>query len=302
MSIFSDISSTVKDIKSYGASILASSPTANPFGSVAPQYRYPKGNVQTHTNLIKFEAIGRKAKAGELDITLKEWTLLPLGSVTLYMPAGISTGDTLGYDHKDTGVGGELLNGAGNAASMGDAINTMKDQAKGAAQTAAAAGAAKVSEMKGVGGGGAQAEINLGMVNNPHTQMLFKAPGLRTFEFNFKMIPKDAAEAQEIINIVKFFRTFAYPALGSNNSADGSVNMSTYKFPEIFRITYITVGKGENKNISRIMDSYCTGITTTYNATSPTFHANGMPSEVDLHLSFQESKAVNRDLIVKDGY
>ena len=78
--------------------------------------------------------------------------------------------------------------------------------------------------------------------------------------------------------------------------------MATYKFPEIFRITYITVGKGENKNISRIMDSYCTGITTKYNATSPTFHANGMPSEVDLHLSFQESKAVNRDLIVKDGY
>lgn len=302
MSIFSDISSTVKDIKSYGASILALSPTANPFGSVAPNYRYPKGNVETHKNLVKFEAIGRVAKGGMLDITLKKMTLLPLGSVTLYMPAGISTGDTFGYDNKDTGVGGELLNGAGNAASMGDAMNTVKGQGKGIAQSLAASGAAKVSEMKGVGGAGAQAQINLGMVNNPHTQMLFKAPGLRTFEFDFKMIPKDAAEAQEIINIIKFFRTFAYPALGSNNSSDGSVNMATYKFPEIFRITYITVGKGENKNISRIMDSYCTGITTKYNATSPTFHANGMPSEVDLHLSFQESKAVNRDLIVKDGY
>ena len=306
MTIMSDLSSKFNDAVGGAMDMWKTVGSANPFGATAPQLRYPLGNAQTHKNLIKFEAIGRVRKGGELDITQGKLALLPLGSVTMYMPSGLNTSDSLTYENKDSGILGEGLNTLAQGATTGDMGSAMIGAGKGVIQSigAGAAGQMQNLNIKGVplGGAGVQAQINLGMVNNPHTQMLFKAPGLRSFSFNFKMIPKDAAEAVEIIKIIKFFRTFAYPALGDNNTGDGSINMSAYKFPEIFRITYITIGVGENRNISRIMDSYCTSIATTYNATSPTFHANGMPSEIDLALSFQESKAVNIDLIVKDGY
>jgi hypothetical protein len=49
------------------------------------------------------------------------------------------------------------------------------------------------------------------------------------------------------------------------------------------------------------MHSYLTSVNVTYNSSTPAFYADGMPSEIDLQLTFQESKALNRALIMK-GY
>jgi len=76
--------------------------------------------------------------------------------------------------------------------------------------------------------------------------------------------------------------------------------MATFKFPDIFEITYLNKGK-KNKNMIQQIQSYLTSVTVTYNTSSPTFHADGMPTEVDLQLTFQESKALNRKLIM-EGY
>ena len=77
--------------------------------------------------------------------------------------------------------------------------------------------------------------------------------------------------------------------------------MSTFKFPDVFKVTYLTGGK-ENKHMIKMMESYLTSVTVNYNSTSPTFYEDGMPSEIDLSLTFQESKALNRDLIISGGY
>ncbi len=61
------------------------------------------------------------------------------------------------------------------------------------------------------------------------------------------MFPRTRAEAEEIIKIVQFFRVAAYPALGNGSGTD-SVNMSTFKFPDIFKVTFLT-GSKQNKNI-----------------------------------------------------
>jgi hypothetical protein len=160
-----------------------------------------------------------------------------------------------------------------------------------------------MSQEKGmVGGAAGQLLINRGEVVNPHTQMLFKSPALRQFSYSFKMMPRSLAEANQVIEIVKFFRTAAYPELGSGeqDSKGKSIEMSTFKFPDIFEITYLTKGK-QNKNMIKQVESYLTSVSVTYNQTSPTFFADGMPSEIDLQLTFQESKALNRGMI-KSGY
>ena len=74
------------------------------------------------------------------------------------------------------------------------------------------------------------------------------------------MIPRSRAEARDIIKIVQFFRIAAYPELGAGNSekevkGQQSIEMSTFKFPDIFEITYLTNGK-KNKNMIQQIQSY----------------------------------------------
>ena len=299
--LFSDIKNTLTNI--LGADIFT-----NPFGSQV-SYRYPQGNENRHENVIKFTALARVKKSSVLDFRVPQLAATPLGSVTLYMPAGVSVNDNLSYDNVDTGIGGMAVNAAGSSANTGEFIDKVKNNAKPIAENVVSQQLANFSQQKGIIGGAAgQALINAGEVVNPHTQMLFRSPALRQFTYSFKMIPRTQAEAREIIKIVQFFRIAAYPEVGTGNtdtSAKGakgtmSLEMATFKFPDIFEITYLTKGK-KNKNMVQQMQSYLTSVTVTYNTNTPTFHADGMPAEVDLQLTFQESKALNRKLIM-EGY
>ena len=296
--LFSDIKNTLTTI--LGADIFT-----NPFGSQV-SYRYPLGDTQRYENVIKFTALARVKKSSILDFRVPQLAASPLGSVTLYMPAGVSINDNLSYDNVDTGLGGMAVNAAGSSANTGEFIDKIKNNAKPIAERVVSQKLADFSQEKGIVGGAAgQALINAGEVVNPHTQMLFRSPALRQFTYSFKMIPRSQAEAREIIKIVQFFRIAAYPEVGSGNSEGGvkgqqSLEMATFKFPDIFEITYLNKGR-KNKNMIQQINSYLTSVTVTYNTNTPTFHADGMPAEVDLQLTFQESKALNRKLIMQ-GY
>lgn len=293
------------DIKNTLANVLGADIFTNPFGSQV-SYRYPLGDTARYENVIKFTALARVKKSSILDFRVPQLAASPLGSVTLYMPSGVSVNDNLSYDNVDTGIGGMAVNAAGSSANAGEFIDKVKNNAKPIAERVVSQKLADFSQEKGmVGGAAGQALINAGEVVNPHTQMLFRSPALRQFSYSFKMIPRSQAEAREIIKIVQFFRIAAYPEVGSGNVEGGakgtqSLEMATFKFPDIFEITYLTKGK-KNKNMIQQMQSYLTSVTVTYNTNTPTFHADGMPAEVDLQLTFQESKALNRKLIM-EGY
>ena len=295
--LFSDIKNTLTTI--LGADIFT-----NPFGSQV-SYRYPLGDTARYENVIKFTALARVKKSSILDFRVPQLAENPLGSVTLYMTSGVSVNDNLSYDNVDTNMGGALVNAAGSSANTGEFLDKIKNNAKPIAERAVSYQLAQMSQEKGmVGGAASQALINSGEVVNPHTQMLFRSPALRQISYGFKMIPRSQAEAREIIKIVQFFRIAAYPEVSSGNQSgekgQSSLEMSTFKFPDIFEITYLTNGK-KNKNMIQQIQSYLTSVTVTYNTSSPTFHADGMPTEVDLQLTFQESKALNRKLIM-EGY
>lgn len=305
MAIADDIFGSIKGTL---AKILGADIFTNPFGSQV-SYRYPLGDTARYENVIKFSALARVKKSKFIDLRVPELAEKPLGSVTLYMPSGVSVNDNLSYDNVDTGLGGMLVNAAGSSANAGEFVDKLKSNAKPIAQRVVAQKLADFSQEKGIVGGAAgQALINSGEVVNPHTQMLFRSPALRQFSFSFKMIPKTKSEAREIIKIVQFFRIAAYPevgpgsgeASGSGGPKVASLEMATFKFPDIFEITFLNRGK-KNQNMIQVMHSYLTSVTVTYNTNTPTFFEDGMPSEVDLQLTFQESKALNRALIMK-GY
>lgn len=276
-----------------------------------PSYRYPLNDIDKYENIVKFTAYAREEKsgAGEYFATPK-FVASALGSVNLYMPAGLQINDNLSYDNVDTGLGGMLVNSGKtyqNAAGAGQFLEQVAKDLPDAGDRFVSQMLANASQDKGIVGGAAgQVLINRGEVINPHTQMLFRSPALRQFSFVFKMMARSRAEAKAIKDIVQFFREAAYPSLSSGGQEVGEggekrpLTMATYKFPDVFEIQYLSKNK-ENKNLIKFGRAYITAVTVGYNQSSPTFFEDGMPSEVDLSLTFQETKAISREEIRK-GY
>lgn len=279
------------------------------YGGKKVSLRYPLGDQEKFQNMIKFTALSRQQKNNVADkfVASPQFAASTLGAVSLYMPAGLQVNDNLSYDNVDTGIGGMLVNSYQNSASASEFLSQVGKDSPQLLDRFISQKLAESSQSKGIAGGAAgQLLINRGEVINPHTQMLFRSPALRQFNFNFKLIPRSKAEAKEIIKIVQFFRLAAYPSLGPGGSETKSatnnaqLNMASYTFPDVFEIKYMSNNR-ENRNLIKFGRAYLTSINVNYNQTSPTFYDDGMPSEIDLSLTFQETKAISREDI-KNGY
>lgn len=288
------VNSALSEVASAFSSIL---------GGKKVSLRYPLNDVQKFQNIVKFTALARQQKSNAIDkFSAPQFASATLGSVSLYMPNSLQVNDNLSYDNVDTGLGGMMINAYQNSSSKAEFLKTVAKDSPQLLDRVVSQTLGSVAQDKGIASGAAgQLLINRGEVVNPHTQMLFKSPALRQFNFSFKLMPRTKAEAKEIIKIVQFFRLAAYPDLGANTAAgSGSLNMATYKFPDVFEIKYLSNGK-ENKNLIKFGRAYLTAVNVTYNPTSPSFFDDGMPSEIDLSLTFQETKALSR-VDIKDGY
>jgi hypothetical protein len=67
-----------------------------------------------------------------------------------------------------------------------------------------------------------------GQVLNPNMELLFEGVNLRSFKFSFKMTPRDEREAEEVKNIIRFFKRNMVP------------EASTFylKTPRVFNLAY----------------------------------------------------------------
>ena len=70
-----------------------------------------------------------------------------------------------------------------------------------------------------------------GAVINNNLELLFDGPKLRTFRYNFRFTPRDAAEAQTVKDIIKLFKTEMAP-----DQTPGYLFLTT---PNVFKLEYI---------------------------------------------------------------
>jgi hypothetical protein len=126
-------------------------------------------------------------------------------------------------------------------------------------------------------------------VMNPREFMLFRAPTIRQFGYNFTFIPKSYGEAASIPSIIRFFRQAAYPSLHS-----GGID---YVFPDAFSVKY-----GNTSSMIKIPEVVCVAVNVTYNPNSVSFYRlDNMPVEITMQLSFQELKPIDQSLVAQ-GY
>ena len=250
--------------------------------------------------------VAQATEANIREITRGDQVKVREGSVVLYMPPGFEIQDGVEYDNVNLGMLGQMARNAmqrGNEVGVGNAIkegasNALKKAGQSIDQVRNASGGelirnilttagATMTPLQSVSEGiraGAQVR------SNPNTQSIFQGVAMRSFGFNFSMMPTSAKEAEQIAEIVKFFRTAMYPMKQAEYF---------YKFPVKFEITMYYKGQILKP---RILPSFLTSATTSFNGETGTFHNDGSYTQTNLGLSFQEERTLSATDVGRDDY
>ena len=224
--------------------------------------------------------------------------------VSLYLPVGLQYRDNVAYDNFDLGAAGaagvEALKGGGSAiqAMIEGGLKTLGAGLTGNTNTAVA----QLATVKLVGGlpdevqGAFKAAS--GVTTNPNTRALFKSVGLREFSFIFKFVATSPKEAEEIKEIIKFFRTELYPENINLNVGNSEISIG-YKFPNKFQISLEYDGE---EIATRIKPCFLRDVSTNYNTSAMALHSDGNFTEIEMSLAFQETRTLNRKDVEMDGF
>ena len=217
-------------------------------------------------------------------------------AITLYMPPSVSV--SYGANYTDTEIGA----GAAIAANFYQDIVSKK----GLAETIEKAGNSLGSELgdvairtllgaadmiPGLEGAMEAVEMQRGFIKTPRMELAFKGIPKRSFQYDFKMIPKSAAEAEEIQKIIKGFKLNMLPEM-----VEGKANRLT--MPNTFDIQYMYNG-ADNQYLHKISTCVLETMSVVYGGDRyKTFEANSNgapPVEVQITLSFKEMDLITRE-------
>jgi len=136
-----------------------------------------------------------------------------------------------------------------------------------------------------------------GVVPNSNMQLLFNAPTLREFTFNWRLTPRSREEAIRIKNIIRFFKQGMAVKKG-NKTKSGTSTSFFLGTPNIFDITFRTAKESNelldrNDSVLRIKTCALTGVAVNYTPDGMwNAYEKGMPTSVLLSLRFGELEPI----------
>jgi len=133
---------------------------------------------------------------------------------------------------------------------------------------------------------------------NPRIEFLYTATAPRTFQYTFKMIPRNVKEAEEIVKITKAFKIHSAPAV----SSDGNI----LSFPNQFEIEYSSYSR-KNNYLNSISTCVLNSMGVDYNTEgSMQFmraDKNGAsPMTTTITLNFTETELMTANRIQSEGF
>lgn len=139
----------------------------------------------------------------------------------------------------------------------------------------------------------ALAALGTGMSLNPFREQVFQNVETRSFNFDYKFLPRSAAEAATAQEIIKQFKFHMHPEL-----SEGGL---FYIYPSTFDIQYFFRGR-ENENINKISECVLTSMKVDYGPSGQmASFADGHPTEITMSLQFVELEVLTKERIDK-GY
>lgn len=230
-------------------------------------------------------------KDNSLSIKRKATVRMPV-SICMYMPPSVDV--KYGVDYQDTEIGTATAMAAGAVqdvmAGQGvadTAISSISNNAGALGDGVIGLAGSAVDILPGVAGSTAAFEIQRGFIKAPRMELAFKGIPKRDFSYEFKMMPKSAAEAEMAKNIIKTFKMYMLPEIKSA----ASMQLTT---PATFDIQYMHLGE-ENMNLNKIGTCVLTNMDVKYGGDKYKTHADAVPVESSMTLSFKELDLVTRE-------
>jgi len=268
------------------------------FGNLKyPETRDP-GQDMIKFDMLKYEPkkLAGFAVADNRETAASQRTL---GSVMLPIPGGISDANACNWGDNNMNplqiAGAAIaLNAVGNSddttsAGLGGVLGDLKDtivtnnkvisDAIGSATAAAAVGSDINSLLS----------RTQGMILNPNLELLFQAPTLRPFSFQFKLSPRSRSEAKEIVKIIRFFKQGMAPIRENSRLF--------LRTPNTFKIKYLQLGSdGESPFMNKFKE--CALLSCNVQYTPEGNYApydDGAMSSYVMSLQFKELEPVYND-------
>jgi hypothetical protein len=253
--------------------------------------------------------------------------LIPKGKILLPVPDNVSYTD--GPQWSDQSVGAIGRFGAQAIADMmgGAGPEAVSDSLAQAAEVG------KVDVIKG-----ALAKIGVdpnalsqniaGRIANPYLQQVFQGVGMRQFDFNWKLVPRNEGEQKSIHNIIKILRANVLPGFSNDFNPDQASNSSIgdllspnldnnpgfagkqnvdrwLTLPNIFNLKWKYEG-GEIDSLPKLKQCVCKNISVQYTPDGvwATRMMDGKPQPIayNLTMSFGEMSIVTNEDVITKGF
>jgi len=192
------------------------------------------------------------------------------------------------YDTVELGSTGGLLAG-GSSAVDADTLSMGAEYARALMLQAAELPASVASAVGANLNPGQIMSVGTGTTPNPFREQMFKSVDNRTFNFEYRFLPRSAQEAANVENIIKRFKFHMHPEV----TAGGLF----YVYPSEFNIVYYFNGQ-PNRHIAKISTCVLTDLSVDYGGSNG-FHtfADGTPSEITLRMGFKELETLTKERI-----
>ena len=130
-----------------------------------------------------------------------------------------------------------------------------------------------------------------GVIPNSNLELLFQAPMLREFQFNYRLSPRSNGEAGVINHIVRFFKQgMAAKKVTAQSGTGSSYFLGT---PNVFRLQYRTANNLAPEGVNRIKTCALTGTSVNYTPEGAwAAYEGGQPVSIMLSMRFQELEPV----------
>ena len=220
--------------------------------------------------------------------------------IALYMPPTVTFSSIANYQDTEIGsgaaIGADIYGQIQSGAKAEDIISgSMTRLGEGLSEGMAKAAAGAVGVIPGMAGSREAYEAGIGQVITDRMELAFKSINKRKFQFQFKFIPKNKKEADEVRKIIFAFRANMAPEFVGGNRAGRKMRV-----PNTFDISYMYNGN-ENDYLQKISTCVLENMDVTYGGDryrTFTPNAEGAPPvETSVTLNFGEMELITRERV-----
>jgi hypothetical protein len=136
-------------------------------------------------------------------------------------------------------------------------------------------------------------ELSSRTKTNPFREVLFESVNYRSFQFNYRFLPKTSSETDKVRDIIHTFKKHMHPELAHNKLF--------YIYPSEFDIKYFYKDK-ENNYLHKFARCALTDVVVDYGGDQFVTFPDGAPVEIGMSLKFQELEQMTSEGINRYGY